>query len=87
MNSLVFSSLLLFTGLTASLGAQQPLLTDDFEDDVIGPEWSIGLTLGAWVFVEESGGSLRATGSLLTQAPTGSYFLSQQIPRLQKAQS
>jgi len=79
MNSLVFSSLLLFTGLTASLGAQQPLLADDFEDDVIGAEWSIGLTLGALVFVEETGGSLRATGSLLTQGPSGSYFLSQQI--------
>lgn len=79
MNSLVFSSLLLFSGLSASVGAQQPLLADDFEDDVIGAEWSIGLTLGAWVFVEESRGSLRATGSLLTQGPSGSYFLSQQI--------
>lgn len=54
-------------------------MADDFEDDVIGAEWSIGLTLGALVFVEESGGSLRATGSLLTQASNGSYFLSQQI--------
>lgn len=53
-----FAGLLL--GTSAAAQTQQPPYTavfDDFEDGTIGSEWTVGLTLGALIHVEEENGA------------------------------
>ncbi|MGB0952779.1 MAG: hypothetical protein ACPG31_06120 [Planctomycetota bacterium] len=81
MNGKIFltcaAGLLLST--TAAAQTQRPPFTavfDDFEDGVIDSAWTVGITLGALINVEETQGVLRADGSLLTQSQNGSFQLS-----------
>ncbi|MHC4823593.1 MAG: hypothetical protein ACYTEP_06205 [Planctomycetota bacterium] len=69
---------------TPAFAQDQPLIAvmDDFEDGVIDPAWSIGLTLGAIVEVQETQGVLRASGSLLTQSEHGSFSLTRSFPSM-----
>ncbi|MHC4836662.1 MAG: hypothetical protein ACYTF3_00530 [Planctomycetota bacterium] len=71
-------TLLLTALLAAPLAAQgRPVVVDGFDDDMIGTEWTVRMTVGAFIDVSEDAGELRATGSLLTQSRNGAFFLTQ----------
>lgn len=81
MNGKIFLTCVagLLLGSTVEAQTQRPPFTavfDDFEDGVIDPAWTVGITLGALINVEETQGVLRADGSLLTQSQNGAFLLS-----------